>query len=78
MKQRTTQVIWSGLCVLVENVEVPLVLYLANDTTLLEQVICDSGTDRLAMVIKQDLEVFALQTIIREYSSTRISSYALT
>lgn len=70
----------SGLRELVEDMEITLALYLADNSTLLKQVIGNLGTYRFTLRVEHDLEVFALESnvyssyLVGEISSTHMST----
>ena len=50
----TSLVVRCTLGELVKDVEIPFVLYLANNSTLLEKIIGNLGTDRFATFVEHD------------------------
>lgn len=49
-----------GLCELIENVEVSLILYLSHDPAFFQQIVRNLSTDRLSVVVEHDFKIFAL------------------
>jgi hypothetical protein len=60
-KKLTSLFVRGALCELIEYVEVAFVLDLAHDPSLLQEIICDLSTNRFAVSVEHNLEIFPLE-----------------